>query len=80
MNVKDATAKRIELICKERCITYNELANICGLTPSTIYSIMDPHRKNISLQIIKIICDSLHMRLADFFDHPVFDTLDEEPI
>lgn len=37
MTVKDATAKRIEQLCKERGIAYNELANICGITPSTIY-------------------------------------------
>ena len=41
MNAKDATAKRIELLCKERGIAYNELAYICGLTPSTVYSILD---------------------------------------
>ena len=37
MNVKQAVARRIELLCKERSIAYNELANLCGITPSTIY-------------------------------------------
>lgn len=53
MTVKDATAKRIEQLCKERGIAYNELANICGITPSTIYSIMDSKRRNISLSTVK---------------------------
>lgn len=45
MNVKQAVARRIELLCKERGIAYNELANLCGVTPSTIYSIFDDKRK-----------------------------------
>lgn len=53
MSVKDATAKRIENLCKQRGIAYNELANICGLTPSTIYSIFDIRRRNISLVTVK---------------------------
>lgn len=53
MNAKDATAKRIDILCKERGIAYNELANICGLTPSTVYSIFDSTRKNITLSTIK---------------------------
>jgi len=78
MNVKEATAKRIELLCKERGIAYNELANICGLTPSTLYSVLDPSRKNISLSTVKKICDGFEITLKDFFAHPLFDTLEQE--
>lgn len=78
MNVKDATAKRIELLCKERGIAFNELANICGMTPSTIYSILDSKRRNISLSTVKKICDGLEISLGDFFNHPLFDTLGQE--
>lgn len=78
MNVKDAAAKRIELLCKERGIAFNELANICGMTPSTIYSILDSKRRNISLSTVKKICDGLEISLGDFFNHPLFDTLGQE--
>jgi len=78
MNVKEATAKRIELLCKERGITYNALANICGLTPSTIYSIFDPKRKDISLSTIKKICDGFEITLREFFTHKLFDSLEQE--
>ena len=78
MNVKDATAKRIELLCKERGIAYNELANICGLTPSTVYSIFDSRRRNISLSTVKKICDGFELTLGEFFSHPLFDTLEQE--
>lgn len=78
MNVKDAVALRIAELCKERTIAYNELANICGLTPSTVYSLFDPRRRNISLSTVKKICDGLEITLADFFSSPVFDSLDQE--
>lgn len=78
MNAKDATAKRIELLCKERGIAYNELANICGLTPSTVYSIFDSTRKNITLSTIKKICDGFEITLGEFFAHPLFEMLEQE--
>lgn len=78
MNVKEAAAKRIELICKERRIAYNGLANTCGITPSTIYSIFDPKRRDISLTTVKKICDGLEITLGEFFSHPLFDTLEQE--
>jgi DNA-binding Xre family transcriptional regulator len=78
MNVKDATAKRIENLCKQKGIVYNELANICGVTPSTIYSIFDRSRKNITLSTVKKICDGLDITLGEFFSHPLFDTLEQE--
>jgi DNA-binding Xre family transcriptional regulator len=78
MNVKQAVARRIELLCKERGIAYNELANICGVTPSTIYSIFDDKRKNITLSTVKKICDGFEISLGEFFSHPLFDTLEQE--
>jgi len=41
MNVKDAVVLRLQEICAENNITYNDLANRSGITPSTIYSMMD---------------------------------------
>lgn len=78
MNVKEATVKRIQLLCKEKGIAYNELANLCGVTPSTIYSILDSKRKNITLSTIKKICDGFEITLGEFFTHPLFDDLEQE--
>lgn len=78
MNVKQATVKRIETLCKERGITYNGLANLCGVTPSTIYSILDLKRKDIKLSTIKIICDGLEITLGEFFNAELFDNLEQE--
>ena len=78
MNVKQAAAKRIELLCKERGMAYNELANVCGVTPSTINSIFDDTRKNITLSTVKKICDGFEISLGDFFTHPIFEMLEQE--
>lgn len=79
MNVKEATAKRIDDLCKERAIAYNMLANLCGVTPSTIYSIFDSRKchKTITITTIKKICDGLDITLKEFFDDPLFDNLEE---
>lgn len=59
-------ALRIKNICKERNITYNHLANLSGVTPSTVYSILDSRRREVSLRTLKIICDRLDIELCAF--------------
>jgi transcriptional regulator with XRE-family HTH domain len=78
MTVKDAVVARFQNICKERNIKYNELANLSGVTPSTIYSMMDSNRRDISIITIKKFCDGLDMSLSEFFSDAIFDTLEQE--
>lgn len=78
MNAKDAVAKRFQNICKERNMTLNELANLSGVTPSTIYSMMDEKRRDISILTIKKFCDGLEMSLTDFFQDSIFNELEPE--
>ena len=56
----------------------NELANISGVTPSTVYSLFDDSRKNVSITTIKILCDGLEISLGEFFSSPEFDELEQE--
>ncbi|MFR4440122.1 MAG: helix-turn-helix domain-containing protein [Hungatella sp.] len=70
MNVKEAAAKRIEILCKERGIAYNELANLCDVTPSTIYSVLDPKRKNVTLSTIKKYATDLKSHYQNFSPPP----------
>ena len=53
MTVKDAVVKRFEQLCDQRGIRPNELANLSGVTPSTVYSMLDPARQRISIATIK---------------------------
>ena len=78
MNAKDATAKRIEQLCKERGIAYNELANICGVTPSTSSLSVASNPSQLALSTVKKICDGFELTLSDFFSSSLFDNLEQE--
>lgn len=78
MSVKDAVVMRFQEICKERSIHFNELAVRSGVTPSTVYSMMDTRRRELSINVIKKLCDGLDLSLKDFFTSDIFDQLDQE--
>ena len=78
MSVKDAVAARFEWLCRERGIRYNELATLAGVTPSTVYSMMDSARRDVSVITVKKLCDGLGVTLGAFFSAPEFDQLEQE--
>ena len=78
MNVKQATVQRFQEIMKTRNIRPNELANLSGVTPSTVYSMLDERRKELSINTIKKLCDGLEITLGEFFSTEVFDNLEQE--
>ena len=78
MTVKDAVVDRFRQICEQRGMKANELANISGITPSTVYSMMDRNRRDLSIITIKKLCDGLDMTLGEFFSTPEFDSLEQE--
>lgn len=78
MTVKEAVVARFIEIMRERNIRPNELANLSGITPSTVYSMLDARRKELSINVIKKLCDGLEMTLGEFFSAPIFDELEQE--
>lgn len=78
MNVKEAVVARFMEIMKERNMRANELANLSGITPSTVYSMLDERRREITINVIKKLCDGLDMTLGEFFSSPIFDELEQE--
>ena len=78
MKVYEAVAARIQELCEKRKMTVNALANISGLSPSTVKSIIYGASKNPGVATIKILCDGLEISLVEFFDAPVFDKLEQE--
>jgi len=69
---------RFQEICRERGMTLNELAVISGVTPSSVYSMVDSRRREISISLIKKLCDGLDMTLGTFFSVPLFDEIEQE--
>ena len=78
MNVKDAVVVRFVHLCNEKRIRLNELANLAGVTPSTVYSMMDSRRRDVSITVIKKLCDGMEITLGEFFSSPEFDELEQE--
>ena len=78
MKVKDCIALRFQNLCAARGIRYNELATRSGVTPSTVYSMMDPKRRDLSVVTLKKLCDGLDISLADFLSGPEFTELEQE--
>ena len=78
MSVKEAVIVCFMEILKERNVRPNELANLSGITPSTVYSMLDNRRKELSINVIKKLCDGLDMKLGEFFSSPIFDELEQE--
>jgi DNA-binding Xre family transcriptional regulator len=78
LSVKDAVAARFMDLCKMRSIKANELATLSGVTPSTVYSMLDSRRRDVSIVTIKKLCDGLDITLGEFFSTPAFDSLEQE--
>ena len=78
MGVKQAVVMRFRELMKERNMRPNELANLSGVTPSTVYSMLDERRKELSINVIKKLCDGLGITLGEFFSAPLFDELEQE--
>lgn len=78
MRTKEAVAQRILELCRERNIAVNALANISGVSPSTIYSMLNQKSQNPGVVFIKKICDGLEITVRQFFDSPLFDETEQE--
>ena len=78
MNTKQAVAMRIQQLCAERDMAINALANISGVSPSTIYSMLNEKSQNPGVVSIKKICDGLEISVREFFDSDLFDNLEQE--
>lgn len=78
MRIKEAIVKRFQQLCAERGIKYNELATLSGVTPSTVYSMMDASRQDVSVLTVKKLCDGLELPISIFFNHQLFDDLEQE--
>ena len=78
LNTKEAVAKRILNLCTERNLSVHALANLSGVSPSTIYSMLNEKSKNPGVVSLKKLCDGLEISIRAFFDSDLFDNLEQE--
>lgn len=78
MGIKQAVVKRFKDICKTKNIKINKLATLSGVTPSTVYSLLDNNRLDVGILLIKKLCDGLDISISEFFDDEIFLNLKQE--
>ncbi|MBQ8351146.1 MAG: helix-turn-helix transcriptional regulator [Clostridia bacterium] len=78
MNTKEAVAMRIVQLCNERNMAINTLANISGVSPSTVYSMLNEKSQNPGIVSLKKLCDGLDITLREFFNCSLFDDIEQE--
>ena len=78
MNTTEAVAKRILELCEQRNLAVNALASISGISPSTVYSMLNEKSQNPGIVSIKKLCDGLEISIREFFDSDLFVGLEQE--
>ena len=78
VSIKDYVVQRFMELCEDKGITLNELANLSGVTPSTVYSMMQNNRREIGITTIKKLCDGLNITICNFFCTDEFKNLPQE--
>ena len=78
MKVKEAVVLRFLELCDERKIKPNSLATLSGISPSTVYSMMDSTRKEVKVNTVEALCEGVEISIRQFFDSDLFDNLDPE--
>ena len=59
-------------------IAVNKLATNSGVSPSTVYSMLNEKSQNPGVVSLKKLCDGLEISVRTFFDSPLFDDLEQE--
>ena len=75
---QQAVALRIKGLCAERQITIRALAAASGVSPSTIYGIFNPARKNVRVETILKLCNGLGISMKEFFHTEMMNVLEQE--
>lgn len=78
MVIGEAVKIRILQLCKDNNITINTLANMSGITQSTLNNIVSGRNKSTTISTIKKLCDGLNITIQTFFDSDCFVGLDQE--
>ncbi len=78
MIIGEAVKLRIIELCNRKNITINKLANISGVTQSTVNNITCGRNKSTTISTIKKLCDGMEISIMDFFDSNLFECLEQE--
>ena len=78
MTVGEAVVRRILELCEERKISLNKLADMSGVTQSTLNNIVSGRNKSSTVSTVKKLCDGLDITVDEFFCEALFRDLEQE--
>ena len=78
MDTRTAVINRLMQLCEERRWTVNHLANVSGVSTSTVKSILYGNSRNPGVVTIKKLCDGFGITLNEFFSGSEFEVLEQE--
>ena len=78
MTVGEAVVRRILELCEERKISLNKLADMSGVTQSTLNNIVSGRNKSTTVSTVKKLCDGLDITVDEFFCEELFRDLEQE--
>ena len=78
MRAQSAVVIRIVELCAERQISYNHLAYISAVPPSTVKNILNGSSNNTGIVTIAKLCNGLGITLTEFFETEIFQKLGQE--
>ena len=78
MDTYKSVKNRILYLCNEKRMTINNLATVSAIPPSSLKNILYGKSRNPGIVTIKMICDGFGITLAEFFDTPDFNALEQE--
>lgn len=77
MDTVTAVKNRILILCEQRNMTINKLANLSAIPPSSLKNILYGKSQNPKILTIKMLCDGLGITLGEFFSTAEFDALEQ---
>ena len=78
MDTREAIARRILELCRERGWTPNRLSTISAVPQATVKSILNGESRNPGAVTLKKLCDGFGITLGEFFSTAEFDALEQE--
>ena len=77
MDTVTAVKNRILILCEQRNMIINKLANLSAIPPSSLKNILYGKSQNPKILTIKMLCDGLGITLGEFFSTAEFDALEQ---
>lgn len=77
MKLTEAIAIRVNQLLTDRNLSQYSLFKNGGVPRSTVCDVVNNKKKRVSTETVYQICTTLGLTLAEFFDVPIFNELDD---